>query len=179
MNHAGAIRDHSKVLVRHRRQRTERLKTMSEAVSVEVAGEPLRCQHCGAVVFFQESATLDRLAFGGLLHLEGTWGHEATIYVCAACGYLHFFFTLDAVRHQQTDAGEAAERVECLSCHAPIPAGASACPACGWSWESADAEVEETAETVECLSCGQMIPAGVSACPACGWSWRPADPELA
>jgi predicted RNA-binding Zn-ribbon protein involved in translation (DUF1610 family) len=115
---------------------------MSEAMRVEVAGVPLLCKHCGADVFYQESAALDRLALGGLFHLEGVWGHQATIYVCSACGFLHWFFAIDAGHHEPVEAEEMemAEPIECLSCGQSIPAGASACPACGWSWESAGAE---------------------------------------
>jgi predicted RNA-binding Zn-ribbon protein involved in translation (DUF1610 family) len=113
---------------------------MSEPLRVEVAGEPLRCKHCGADVFFENSVTLDHLALGGLVHLEGPWGHQATIYVCSACGFLHRFFAFNTGRHQRADAAEMAERVECLSCGESIPAGASACPACGRSWKSTGAE---------------------------------------
>jgi predicted RNA-binding Zn-ribbon protein involved in translation (DUF1610 family) len=117
-----------------------RRRAMSEPLRVEIAGEPLRCKHCGADVFFEESVTLDRLALGGPLNLEGWWGHQGTIYVCSACGFLHWFFAIDTGRHEVADAEEMAEPVECLSCGQSIPAGASACPACGWSWESAGTE---------------------------------------
>ena len=146
---------------------------MSEALRVEIAGVPLVCKHCGADDFYEESAALDRLALGGVFHLEGIWGHQATIYVCSACGFLHWFFATDTGRHRRTEAEEAAEMVECLACGQSIPAGALACPACGWSWETPEAETpDEAAEGVECLSCRQMIPAGASACPECGWSWE-------
>jgi predicted RNA-binding Zn-ribbon protein involved in translation (DUF1610 family) len=107
---------------------------MSEAMRVKVAGERLQCKHCGANVFFREETALDRLGLAGPADL---WGHHATIYVCSSCGFLHWFFAIDLGRHERTDAEEAAERVECLACGLSIPAGASACPGCGWSWESA------------------------------------------
>ena len=113
---------------------------MSEPFRVEVAGETLRCKHCGDDAFFRESAAIDRMALGGFLHLEGLWGHQATIYVCSTCGFLHWFVDHDAGAHRRAEAEEPAERVECLSCGESIPPGASECPGCGWSWESAGAE---------------------------------------
>jgi predicted RNA-binding Zn-ribbon protein involved in translation (DUF1610 family) len=113
---------------------------MSEPLRVEVAGEALTCKHCGADVFYQKSASSDRLALGGLFHLEGWWGHQTTIYVCSSCGFLHWFFAVDSSPHARVEAAEAAERVECLSCGRSIPAGAESCPSCGWSWEPAEAE---------------------------------------
>ena len=113
---------------------TGRSAAMSEAMRVEVAGERLQCKHCGANGFFQEEVPLDRL---GLAGRSERWGQHATIYVCSSCGFLHWFFAIDLGRHERTDADEAAERVECLACGLSIPAAASACPGCGWSWESA------------------------------------------
>jgi predicted RNA-binding Zn-ribbon protein involved in translation (DUF1610 family) len=113
---------------------------MSEPQRVKVADEPLRCKHCGADVFYQKSAALDRLALGGLLHLEGWWGHQATIYVCSTCGFLHLFFAIDSSRHERSEAEAVIEPVECLSCGRSIPGNASSCPSCGWSWESVPPE---------------------------------------
>jgi hypothetical protein len=129
---------------------------MSGPLRVEIAGEPLRCKHCGADVFFQESAGIDRLILGDLVHLEGWWGHHATIYVCIACGFLHWFFAIDTCRHERTDIGETA--------------GDLADDAIG-GLEPGRLEPELVPERVDCLACGQRIPAGASACPACGWSW--------
>jgi hypothetical protein len=58
---------------------------------VAVRGHGLRCSHCGGQRFHRRAARLDRLAGGGLFHLEGWWGHEAAIYACAACGFAHLF----------------------------------------------------------------------------------------
>lgn len=109
---------------------------MSGAVRVEIVGKPLRCQHCGAGAFHEKTTALDRLALGGLFRFEGWWGHQATIYVCASCGFLHWFLAYDAAYHEAERAEEPAEPVACLSCGGVIPEGASACPDCGWSWES-------------------------------------------
>jgi predicted RNA-binding Zn-ribbon protein involved in translation (DUF1610 family) len=115
---------------------------MKEPFRVEVAGVPLRCKHCDGDAFVRESAAFDRLALGGLAQLEGPWGHDATIYVCSACGFLHWFFAMGSVDHERT--------------------------ACSVE-EAAESEAKD--EPLECLACGQRIPAGESACPACGWSW--------
>jgi predicted RNA-binding Zn-ribbon protein involved in translation (DUF1610 family) len=132
---------------------------MSEPLRVEVAGVPLRCKHCGADVFFQESAAIDRLV-GGVFHLEGWWGHQATIYVCSTCGFLHWFFEIGASRHERESIEVMAERDEYFAGGGVEELGPSA-------------DIEAMAERVECLACGATIPAGDSACPACGWSWVP------
>jgi hypothetical protein len=114
---------------------------VSEPLRVEIAGVQLLCKYCGVDVFFQKSVTLNRLALGGLFDLEGVWGRQATIYVCSACGYLHWFFAVDYLRHERFEAEEeAGEWVECLSCGKPIPGGAPSCTSCGWSWEAHEAE---------------------------------------
>jgi DNA-directed RNA polymerase subunit RPC12/RpoP len=110
---------------------------MSEPLRVEIAGKPLLCTHCGADVFHRESTALDRLAAGGLFEFSGPWGQQATIYVCSLCGYLHWFFDVDYSHRERLEAEGAAEQVECMSCGSRIPDGDTACPSCGWSWESA------------------------------------------
>ena len=104
---------------------------MSEPLRVEIAGEPLRCKHCDANEFHEESTALDRVALGGLLLLEGAWGHRLTVYRCGRCGYAHLFFAADCGGLRREEAEEA---IECLSCGVSLPIGASSCPSCGWSW---------------------------------------------
>jgi hypothetical protein len=115
---------------------------MKEPLSVEVAGVPLRCQHCDGDLFVEESAEVDRLVLGGLASLGRCWGRHATIYVCTACGFLHWFFAIESSGYEPTaspgaeaaDSDPAGEPLDCLACGQRIPAGESACPACGWSW---------------------------------------------
>jgi predicted RNA-binding Zn-ribbon protein involved in translation (DUF1610 family) len=113
---------------------------MSEPLHVEIAGNRLRCKHCGGEVFYQESAFIDRPVLGGLFHREGWLAHQATFYVCSQCGFLHWFFALASSHHEPTEDPGVAENVECLSCGRLIPSGASACPSCGWSWRSEAAD---------------------------------------
>jgi ribosomal protein L37E len=110
---------------------------MDEPLRVEIASKPLLCKHCGADVFHQATTAVDRFALGGLVPFSGVWSQQATIYVCSLCGYLHWFFASDFVRHERSEAEEAAEHVECISCGESIPDGIKACPSCGWSWETA------------------------------------------
>ena len=129
---------------------------MADRVRGTVNGRELRCHHCGGREFDHKTAALDRLALGGLLHLEGTWGHAAAIYVCAGCGFAHFFMPVPDVRHQfrKTPAAESPSEKPaakprpkkplpeeaCLSCGRPIPADADVCAACGWSWQAGEGE---------------------------------------
>jgi hypothetical protein len=117
---------------------------VSEAMAVRINDKPLRCQHCGGGKFHHRTATLDRMAAGGLLHLQGLFGHYAAMYVCAACGCTHWFSEVPGVRHEQdenlcTEArprqGKSASKDACLACGQSIPDQAERCPACGWSWD--------------------------------------------
>jgi hypothetical protein len=63
---------------------------MGEVATFRVHGKGLRCQHCGHDRFRHETTSVDRTAWGGLFRMEG--GHRAEIYICASCGFLHWFF---------------------------------------------------------------------------------------
>ncbi len=85
---------------------------MKEPLRVEVAGEPLRCQRCGSDAFFLESAAIDRLGLGDRAQVEGWWGERATLYVCVACGFVHWFFAVESGRHERTAVGQIDEAVD-------------------------------------------------------------------
>jgi predicted RNA-binding Zn-ribbon protein involved in translation (DUF1610 family) len=141
---------------------------MKQPLRVEVAGEPLRCNHCSADVFFLESAAIDRLGLGDRAQLEEWWGDRAIIYVCAACGFVHWFFEVEAGRHERTEVGAMDEEIEgwaASEAAAPAEFGGMDEDIEGWASSGA------AAEPVDCLACGQRIPAGESACPNCGWTW--------
>jgi predicted RNA-binding Zn-ribbon protein involved in translation (DUF1610 family) len=143
---------------------------MKEPLRVEVAGESLRCRHCDGDVFFLESAAIDRLGLGDRAQVEGWWGERATIYVCVACGFVHWFFAVEAAGHERTAVGQIDEAVEGW---APSEVAESA--GVGELDEGIErwAASEARAEVLDCLACGQRIPAGESACPKCGWTWLP------
>lgn len=109
---------------------------MSDPKYVEIAGKALSCQHCGEQRFHPKSATIEHPAFGGLFNLEGIWGYQATIYVCSNCGYLHWFVGTSSAQEQVAAEQVEPEPVDCLTCGFVIPAGAEACPSCGWSWNA-------------------------------------------
>ena len=77
---------------------------MSEVSSFRVHGKSLRCQHCGHDRFRHETTTVDHVAWGGLFRLEG--GHRAEIYICASCGFLHWFFPVIEERPRARDSDE-------------------------------------------------------------------------
>jgi hypothetical protein len=139
---------------------------MKESLRVEVAGEPLRCQHCRGDVFFLESAAIDRLGLGDRAQIEGWWGERAIIYICVACGFVHWFFAVEAGRHERTAVGQIDEAVEGWTASEP-PAEVGELDEGIEGWAAS----EPPAEVVDCLACGQRIPAGESACPKCGWTW--------
>jgi len=128
---------------------------MSEGISVRIANQPLRCQHCEHRKFHHQTATVDRTHLGGLI--GGTRRH-ADIYICVECGFNHWFTSLRGVPHERGDplpeqrpaprprkpTDEPASDDACLSCGKIIPGTARQCPACGWSWS--EAEKEEEAE---------------------------------
>lgn len=109
--------------------------TMSDADRVEAAGLPLRCHHCSGERFHERAVTLDRTFLGGLMNFEGLFGHHAAVYVCARCGFAHFFFpTGDEIPAATQSRDTNQEAIRCLSCSEEIPAGNAACPCCGWTW---------------------------------------------
>lgn len=59
---------------------------------VEIAGEPLCCQHCGHDQFTESGAQLHTagLSFFGLEWL----GKNADLYICGRCGFVHWFVRL-------------------------------------------------------------------------------------
>jgi hypothetical protein len=75
---------------------------MSDPQRVTVAGQRLRCGHCGREGFRQEATALERFPIG-FLQLGGLFGHHATIYACARCGFLHWFFPVPGAEHETQD----------------------------------------------------------------------------
>jgi hypothetical protein len=61
----------------------------SEPVSVEVQGRELKCLVCAHDEFWKREAKLNTTA-ASLFNLE--WASASgTCYVCAKCGYIHWF----------------------------------------------------------------------------------------
>lgn len=108
---------------------------MANAGRVSTGGRELRCQHCTHAEFYHQTATLDRVALGGLLHFEGMWGQHTDIYVCARCGFAHFFIPVPATQESRPKPRPKPVPEEaCLSCGKMIPPDATKCPACDWTW---------------------------------------------
>jgi predicted RNA-binding Zn-ribbon protein involved in translation (DUF1610 family) len=100
---------------------------MSERYSI--AGRPLVCSHCGEQEFNQGKAQLNT-SMMTLLDLD--WlDRVARIYSCTHCGKVEWFVEPDPLTQMKMDTSEDAD---CLACGKTIPAGSSACPACGWSY---------------------------------------------
>ena len=135
---------------------------MSEAQEVRVNGRGLRCGHCGGRAFHQKSATIDRLALGGLVHLEGVWGHQATLYVCGDCGFAHWFLAVPDARHEHGAVAPGE----------PVPDEPPAAPSPLPPW-AGPREPPPPLATPDnaCLACGTLVPEATDRCPACGWSW--------
>ena len=102
---------------------------MSQPLRIEVAGKMLHCKHCDGETFFRE-----RVAFGRQFGRgAGGW---STVYICAECGYMHFFkISTDYGNHEQTETVLPSE-------------SSSECQSCGWTWLSdvpaADDTIDET-----------------------------------
>lgn len=104
---------------------------------VRIAGQTLRCYHCGGTAFHGEQVTLGRMV-GGLFHLDGARGRHPTTFVCNHCGFVHFFYP-----SENTVEWIAKDSCECLSCGEEIPGDAKICPACGWTWTPVAGESDE------------------------------------
>ena len=64
-----------------------------------------------------------------------------TRYLCSSCGYLEDWIDspedMDKIRRKYIGIVDPMEYpTECLSCGAIIPSGISACPKCGWSYDT-------------------------------------------
>lgn len=56
---------------------------------IDIAGMPLRCQHCGYEQFAESEAQLHTATLT-FLNLE--WlGKTADLYICGRCGFVHWF----------------------------------------------------------------------------------------
>ena len=56
---------------------------------IDIAGMPLRCQHCGYEQFAEREAQLHTATLT-FLNLE--WlGKTADLYICGRCGFVHWF----------------------------------------------------------------------------------------
>lgn len=107
---------------------------MDEPELTIVAGVELNCKHCGGGTFVYRYIHLNTAG----LNADGPdWQEEfAHVYVCRACGYFHWFLANPAA-NENTEEFQADDNyeIQCMSCGRTIPAGASSCPACGWSYE--------------------------------------------
>jgi ribosomal protein S27AE len=56
---------------------------------IEIAGTPLRCQHCGNDQFLESEAHLHTATFS-ILNFEW-FGRTADVYICSRCGLMHWF----------------------------------------------------------------------------------------
>ena len=117
---------------------------MSQPLRIEVAGKMLHCKHCDGETFFRERAAFGRQFGRG----AGGW---STVYICAECGYMHFFkISTDYGNHEQTETVLPSERIECLACgELFFPSESSSeCQSCGWTWLSdvpaADDTIDES-----------------------------------
>jgi uncharacterized protein len=96
--------------------------------TLEIAGAPLRCQHCGHRHFLEKKAQLNTSL---LTFFDLDWlNRSAMLYVCCRCGLIHWFLPGIGEVEEIDDAP-----VDCLSCGASLPGGATQCPSCGWSYK--------------------------------------------
>ena len=116
---------------------------MAEPERVEINGRALRCQHCGGETFFAREILMNTR---GLTFLNLDWlNQSAATYECSGCGFIAWFRTdagrvsaTEEVKPEQVTEKEvlaaAAQPADCVECGATIPAGATRCPECGWSY---------------------------------------------
>ena len=124
---------------------------MSEGQSVKVKNQSLTCKHCESGQFVHRTAQLNT-AFLEFLDL-GWLNKSADIYICASCGFLHWFLEPQVDVSAPGDQPAFEPQVD-----EPIPL-------------EDPAPSDDLTEPTECLACGQRIPAGAAKCPSCGWSY--------
>jgi hypothetical protein len=113
---------------------------------ITIAGQLVRCQHCGSERFWERRAQLNTavLTFFNLDWLN----KSARLLVCRRCGFVHWFLPSEgetvmdeesepSMITENDDSPEANDSpAPCLKCGATIPSGVDNCPSCGWSYRS-------------------------------------------
>ena len=101
---------------------------MSEPSQYQVRGIALKCPHCANDTFYFREGLLNT---AGMEFLDLGWlDQPSSNYICAVCGRIEWFLS-----KENSGSVSLSEPTECLACHATIPAGKTACPACGWTYE--------------------------------------------
>lgn len=118
---------------------------------------PTSCPHCSGTALYVRRVTAFRNGSPYFLDGLGEFLHYAhfDIVVCADCGLTQFFAEPLAQKnvrnHSQwqrigadtwetdgpdsQEADDVSEPSRCLNCRSTIPAGADACPQCGWTYK--------------------------------------------
>lgn len=89
---------------------------------VQVSGKPLLCDHCGHDCFLERDAQLNTAL---MEFLDLSWMNKsAHIYVCVACGKLHWFLEpQSALSHSNPSI--------CFNCNTRLSSSDVRCPNCG------------------------------------------------
>ena len=88
-------------------------------------------------IFCRRGSASQTLLFLGFLSLSifvGSWLGRGGIFIPLVCWM--FWRLARFVRHPAPTSTEPIEQIECLDCHAIIPAGESRCPHCGWTFKT-------------------------------------------
>ena len=109
---------------------------------INIAGLPLLCQHCSRDRFVRRGAPVQDAS-------------EHVVYVCAHCGYLHWFHAPAGAALLEDGAEEAAEPHESEPPERPEPS--------------------DPTEPGACLACGAAMEAGDRRCPECGLRYVETD----
>jgi hypothetical protein len=112
--------------------------------------ETLSCKHCGFDQFY--SFNFDPNAAGSNFPGLSWMGKAAQIFVCARCGFFHWFATEITPEMLQAQAGADMIRGTIIS--------------------ETDPDANDPSEAIECMSCGKIIPPGRDRCASCGWSYK-------
>jgi hypothetical protein len=86
-------------------------------------------------IFCRRGSASHTLLFLGFLWLSiylGSW-IRGGILIPLVCWI--FWRLARLIRHSTPTGTESSEQIECLDCHAIIPAGESRCPHCGWTFK--------------------------------------------
>ncbi len=77
-------------------------------------------------------------------------GRSIDVFICAKCGYVHWFMSAQTAEIKSTPVGPE------------TPAGKI----------PVEADQPDLSEPSECMSCGRTIPQGVDRCIYCGWTYK-------
>ena len=108
---------------------------MAEWNEDDIVETDFECISCGHTRFVH---TDTEFGHGGSPFVHWPWLQEPIeVFMCARCGYMHWFGT------------PLEDQDECIQCGEPMAEGETVCPSCGWTYDVDAQDENESDEDLE------------------------------